>query len=85
MYDFVLLVLFMTEYYQKHLEEVPSIGTDEKARLFAMFIRDPRFGLGRRDLGRTLLKNTRCRHSQSTLCFQKSDQVLPYLCRFYCC
>lgn len=53
----LLDVLFMTEYYQKHLEEVPSIGTDEKARLFAMFIRDPRFGLGRRDLGRTLMKN----------------------------
>lgn len=53
----LLDVLFMTEYYQKHLEEVPSIGTDEKARLFAMFIRDPRFGLGRRDLGRALMKN----------------------------
>lgn len=53
----LLDVLFMTEYYQKHLEEVPSIGTDGKARLFAMFIRDPRFGLGRRDLGRTLMKN----------------------------
>lgn len=53
----LLDVLFMTEYYQKHLDQVPNIGSDEKARLFAMFIRDPRFGLGRRDLGRTLMKN----------------------------
>lgn len=52
----LLDVLFMTEFYQKHLNEVPNIGDDEKARLFAMFIRDPRFGLGRRDLGRELMK-----------------------------
>ena len=53
----LLDVLFMTEYYQKHLDQVPNIGSDAKARLFAMFIRDPRFGLGRRDLGRALMKN----------------------------
>lgn len=48
-------ILFMTEYFQNHLNEVPEIGTSEEAQLFARFIRDPRYGLGRRDLGRCLM------------------------------
>ena len=48
-------ILFLTEYYQKHLNEVPDIGASQMAQIFAMFIRDPRFGLGRRDLGRKLM------------------------------
>lgn len=50
----LLDILFMTEYFQKHLNEV-SIGTSAKEKLFSMFIRDPRWGLGRRDLGRRLM------------------------------
>ena len=50
-----LNTLFGTEYYQNHLDEV-TIGTTEKDKLFSMFIRDPRFGLGKRDLGRRLMK-----------------------------
>ena len=53
-------LLFLTEYYQKHLNEVPTLGCSDKEKLFAMFIRDPRFGLGRRDLGRKLLSDTGC-------------------------
>lgn len=53
----LLNVLFMTEYYQKHLSEV-SIGTSDKEKLFSMFIRDPRYGLGRRDLGRVLMSQS---------------------------
>lgn len=53
-------LLFLTEYYQKHLNEVPTLGCSDKEQLFAMFIRDPRFGLGRRDLGRKLLSDTGC-------------------------
>lgn len=53
-------ILFLTEYYQKHLNEVPALGYSDKNQLFAMFIRDPRFGMGRRDLGRKLLSNTGC-------------------------
>ena len=55
--DNLLNVLFMTEYYQKHLSEV-SIGTSDKEKLFSMFIRDPRYGLGRRDLGRVLMSQS---------------------------
>ena len=54
----LLDILFMTEYYSKHLEEV-KIGTSDKEKIFSMFIRDPRFGLGRRDLGRELMKQTK--------------------------
>lgn len=51
----LLDLLFMTEYYQKHLNEV-KIGTTDKEKLFAMFIRDGREGIGRKDLGRELMK-----------------------------
>lgn len=51
----MLDLLFMTSYYEKHLDEV-KIGNSEKEKLFSMFIRDGRFGLGRRDLGRELMK-----------------------------
>ena len=53
-----LNILFLTEYYQKHLTEVPQLGNSDLDRLFAMFIRDPRYGLGRRDLGRKLMSDT---------------------------
>ena len=55
----MLDILFMTEYYQKHLDKVPNLGTSDIEKLFAMFIRDPRFGLGRRDLGRKLMSMTK--------------------------
>ena len=47
-------LFFMAPYFEKNLDEV-SIGTSEKEKVFSMFIRDPRFGLGRRDLGRRLM------------------------------
>lgn len=52
-------LLFMSEYYGKHLDEV-TIGTSDKEKLFSMFMRDPRYGLGRRDLGRKLMKLAEC-------------------------
>jgi len=50
----LLDILFMTEYYTNHPNEV-KIGNSEREKLFSMFIRDPRYGLGRRDLGRQLM------------------------------
>jgi len=47
-------LFFMTPYFEKHLDEA-QIGTSEKEKVFSMFIRDPRFGLGRRALGRRLM------------------------------
>lgn len=48
-------LFFMASYFEKHLDEA-RIGTSEKEKIFSMFIRDPRFGLGRRDLGRRLMR-----------------------------
>lgn len=51
-------LLFLTAFFEKNLEQA-NIGTSDKEKLFSMFIRDPRFGLGRRDLGRRLMKLSR--------------------------
>lgn len=48
-------LFFMTPFFEKNLDEV-KIGKSEKEKLFSMFVRDPRFGLGRRDLGRKLME-----------------------------
>ena len=50
----LLDILFMTSYFENHLEEVHIVDSD-KEKWFARFIRDPRNGLGRRDLGRKLM------------------------------
>lgn len=50
----LLDILFMTSFFEKHLGEV-HIGNSDKEKLFARFIRDPRYGIGRRDLGRRLM------------------------------
>ena len=47
-------LFFMTPYFEKNLDQV-TIGSSEKEKLFSMYIRDCRFGLGRRDLGRRLM------------------------------
>ena len=47
-------ILFTAPYLEKNLSEV-SIGDSDVEKLFSMFMRDPRFGLGRRDLGRELM------------------------------
>ena len=48
-------LLFMTPYFERNLDEA-SIGDTEREKVFSMFIRDPRYGLGRRDLGRKLME-----------------------------
>lgn len=50
-------LFFMTAFFEKHLDQV-KIGNTEKEKVFSMFVRDPRFGLGRRDLGRELMKQS---------------------------
>lgn len=47
-------IFFMTPFFEKNLNQV-TIGNSEKEKIFSMFVRDPRFGLGRRDLGRKLM------------------------------
>ena len=52
----LLDILFKSEYFTQHPDEA-KIGDSEIEKLFAMFIRDPRFGIGRRDLGRKLMRD----------------------------
>lgn len=52
--DNLLNLLFMAPYYQSHLGEV-HLSDSPKEKLFSMFMRDPRHGLGYRDLGRRLM------------------------------
>ena len=52
--DNLIDIFFMTSYFEKHLDEV-HIGNSNKEKVLAMYIRDGRYGLGRRDLGRELM------------------------------
>ena len=78
----LLNILFLTEYYQKHLDEVPMLEATTRNALFAMMIRDPRLGLGRRDLGRVLMKNTHCSIGQVIKAGRVDDLfVIDPLCK----
>ncbi len=48
-------ILFMADFFQKNLDSV-HIGNSDREKLFSMMMRDPRFGQGRRDLGRKLME-----------------------------
>ena len=65
-------ILFMTPYFEKHLDQV-RIGNSDKEKLFSMFMRDPRFGQGRRDLGRELLKQSGVNAQDVALCGRFDD------------
>lgn len=67
-------LLFMTPFFEKHLDEV-KIGTTDKEKLFSMFIRDPRFGLGRRDLGRVLMKQSKVSAENIALAGRYDDLI----------
>lgn len=75
--NLLLDILFMTDYYQNKLYDVPHIGESDKAKTFAMFIRDPRHGLGRRDLGRHLLHSTNA-STQSIVQAGRYDDLLMF-------
>lgn len=51
-------ILFKTPLLEKNLNLVPKLDDSHKSKLFSMFIRDPRRGMGRRDLGRYLMAET---------------------------
>lgn len=78
-------LFFMTAYFENHLEQA-KIGDSEKEQVFSMFVRDPRFGLGRRDLGRVLMaqsgvstKNIVKAGRFDDLLFIPTDENLAYL------
>lgn len=71
--DAMLDILFLTEYYQKHQDELPLIGNSTEAKLFAKFMRDPRYGMGRRDIGRILMSITDCSNEEILKCGRADD------------
>lgn len=79
--DNLLDLLFMSEYYSKHLDEV-EIDKGEIEVLFSMFMRDPRFGLGRRDLGRELLKQSGAMMDEVVKCGRYDDLFVTHASRF---
>lgn len=66
-------ILFMTEYYQKHLDKMPLLEVNDYNKLFAMFMRDPRYGMGKRDIGRTLLANENASIEEIVKCGRVDD------------
>lgn len=78
-------LLFMTPFFEKNLDQA-TIGTSEKEKLFSMFIRDPRFGLGRRDLGRRLMAQAQVSPKYivtagrfDDLCYIPTNENIEYL------
>ena len=71
-------ILFMTEYYQKNLFELPKLEATEYNRLFSMFMRDPRYGMGKRDIGRTLMNMTDC-SIEEIVKAGRTDDLFTYL------
>lgn len=65
-------ILFFSEYFTKNPDEV-VIGNSEKEKLFAKFIRDPRYGLGKKKLGQTLLRLTDASFDDIAKCGRYDD------------
>lgn len=82
----LLDLLFMSAYFEKHLEEA-HIGNSHTEQVFSAFMRDPRFGLGRRDLGRKLLKDSgvsfdkivKCGRFDDILYINQSQEAISFL------
>lgn len=71
-------ILFLTEYYQKNLFELPKLEANEYNRLFSMFMRDPRYGMGKRDIGRVLMNMTNC-STDNIVKAGRVDDLFTYL------
>lgn len=69
-------LLFLTEYYTKHPEEV-EIGNSDFDKLFAMMVRDPRFGLGMRTFGRNLMAQSEVSPEDTVLAGRFDDLLFP--------
>ena len=76
--DKMLDILFKTEYYSTHLDELPVLPRTMRCIEFAQFIRDPRYGLGKRDLGRRLLFNLRVNYKMILNCGRADDLFYAY-------
>ena len=71
-------ILFGAPYLSKHLKEVNRYGIKEEDLLFAMMMRDPRFGFGYRDLGRYLLNQAKATPADIVKCGRFDDLIFDY-------
>lgn len=69
-------ILFMSEYYTEHPNELPMIGDSHTSKVFSMFMRDPRFGMGRREIGRRLMAQTMLTPQQIVMAGRFDDLYL---------
>lgn len=57
-------ILFGTPYFRHNLRKMPHVDNSDYDRLFSMFIRDPRYGLGEKNIGRQLMSESMCSYSE---------------------
>lgn len=69
-------LVFFAEYLNKHPQDA-RIDDSDKAKLLAMFIRDPRFGMGYRDLGRMLMAKAGVSAEDTVLAGRFDDLFFP--------
>lgn len=82
----LLDLFFMSAFFEKHLDSV-HIGNSTKEQIFSAFMRDPRLGMGRRDLGRELMKQSKldyrlipaCGRYDDILYANRSEEAVRYL------
>lgn len=65
-------ILFQSQWLKTHTEEI-NIGQTPKEKLFAMFMRDCRYGMGCKNVGRRLLKLTGATFEEILLCGRGDD------------
>jgi len=71
-------ILFGAPYIQKNLKELDKYGINREDALFAMMMRDPRFGFGYRDLGRELLKRASATPEEIAKCGRFDDLIYDF-------
>lgn len=69
-------LIFLSEYYTKHPEEA-VIGNSDFDKIFAMMVRDPRFGLGMRTYGRKLMSMAEVSAEDTVLAGRFDDLLFP--------
>lgn len=71
-------ILFMAPYFSKHINELSQYGISKEDLLFAMMMRDPRFGFGYRDLGRALMNGAEATPAQIVQAGRYDDLIFDY-------
>lgn len=71
-------ILFGAPYLSAHIDELAKYGINRNDLIFAMMMRDPRFGLGYRDLGRALMKSANATPDEIVKAGRYDDLIYDY-------